>query len=143
VWSSNLKGAIAETAIVHAATRLGIGVYRPVTEGGRCDLIFDTVSGLLRVQCKWAARSGGVIAVRCYSSRRVPDGFLKRGYTAGEVDAIIAYCEELDRCYVLPLPLFSGRSAVQLRLERARNNQCQGVHWAADYELQSLDWSRI
>jgi hypothetical protein len=29
------KGAIAETAIAAAATKLGIEIYRPVFEGGR------------------------------------------------------------------------------------------------------------
>jgi PD-(D/E)XK endonuclease len=38
--STNQKGAIAETAITHAAVKLGIAVYRPVAEGGRFDLIF-------------------------------------------------------------------------------------------------------
>jgi hypothetical protein len=33
------QGAIAETKIVAAATELGIGVYKPVFEGGRFDLI--------------------------------------------------------------------------------------------------------
>jgi hypothetical protein len=38
--NTNQKGAIAETAITAAATRLGIEVYRPVADGGRFDLIF-------------------------------------------------------------------------------------------------------
>jgi hypothetical protein len=48
------KGAIAESAIVHAAVKLGVGVYKPLVEGGRYDSILDARSTLLRVQCKWA-----------------------------------------------------------------------------------------
>ena len=88
--ASDQKGAIAETAIAHAATKLGIGVYKPVTEGRRCDLIFDLGTKLVRVQCKWASRRGDVLGVRCYSSRRSASGFLKRSYTSDEVDAIAA-----------------------------------------------------
>ena len=52
--TTNQKGAIAETAVAHAAIKLGIDVYRPVAEGGRYDLIFVLDDDLLRVQCKWA-----------------------------------------------------------------------------------------
>jgi hypothetical protein len=54
--STNHKGAIAEAAITYHATRLGIDVYRPVSDGGRYDLILDTGLRLLRTQCKWANR---------------------------------------------------------------------------------------
>jgi PD-(D/E)XK endonuclease len=137
--STNRKGAIAETAIVHQAVRLGIDVYKPVVEGGRYDLIFLSSNVLVRAQCKWAVRQGDVIPVRCYSSRRSPAGFLKRPYIADEVDAIVAYCPELDRCYFLPLELFGRRTAIQLRLAEARNNQRAGINWADDFTLERLD----
>ncbi len=54
--TTNQKGAIAESAIVHEAIKLGIEVYRPVSEGGRFDLIFVLGDRLVRVQCKWAPR---------------------------------------------------------------------------------------
>ena len=63
--STNQKGAIAETAIAHAAVKFGIDVYRPVSEGGRFDMIFAFADGSLsRVQCKWAQRMGDVVVVR-------------------------------------------------------------------------------
>lgn len=54
--TTDQKGSIAETAITAAAARLGIGVYRPITDGERYDLIFDLRPRLLRVQCKTASR---------------------------------------------------------------------------------------
>ena len=50
--TTDQKGAVAETAVVHAATKLGIGVYKPVSDGERYDLIFDLGAELVRVQCK-------------------------------------------------------------------------------------------
>jgi hypothetical protein len=70
--TTDQKGAIAETAIVHAAVKLGIAVFKPVVDGERYDLIFDLRDDLVRVQCKWAPLRGDVIAVRCYSSRVLP-----------------------------------------------------------------------
>jgi PD-(D/E)XK endonuclease len=48
-------GAIAEAVIAAEVMKLGLDVYRPVSEGGRYDLVVDTGSRLLRVQCKSAA----------------------------------------------------------------------------------------
>jgi hypothetical protein len=57
---------------VHTAIKLGVGVYRPLVEGGRYDLILEANSKLLRVQCKWATLIRGAVIVRCYSARRAP-----------------------------------------------------------------------
>jgi hypothetical protein len=139
VLSTNQKGAIAETAIIHAATRLGIVVSKPVSESLRYDLIFDVGGRLVRVQCKNARRKGDVLSIPFYSARRTGAGFTKRSYTSDEIDAVAAYSPDVDRCYLLPIEGFSGRSYVQLRLGATRNNQAAGVNWASDYELQALD----
>jgi hypothetical protein len=99
---TNQEGAIAETAFIHRATCLGFGVYRPANPAGRDDLILDVCSRLLRVQCKWAAREGDVVIVRCCSSWRSRAGIVHRAYTSEEIDGVAAYCAELDRCYLLP-----------------------------------------
>jgi len=133
--TTNQKGALAETKIVAAAIELGIHVYRPVGEGGRCDLLFDLNGPLVRVQCKWAAKRGNVLAVPCYSARRTRDGLARRFYTSDEIDAYAAYCRELDQSYFLWMSEVAGRSRVQLRLAPTRNNQLARVHWAKDYEF--------
>jgi hypothetical protein len=135
VLTTDQKGAIAETSIVLAAIKLGIEVYRPIAEGGRYDLIFEIGERLERVQCKTARRRGSVLIVPCYSSRRGRHGFLKRAYTSEEVDAIAAYCSDLDRCYFLPLAFFGHRTHIQLRLAPTLNNQKQRIHWAEQYEF--------
>ena len=129
------KGAIAETAIIAHAVRLGVDVYRPVFEGGRYDLIFDLGDGLARVQCKWAVRRGEVVVVRCYSCRRAANGIVRRTYTAEEIDAFAAYCAELDQCYFVPFEAIPRRSLIHLRLAAARNNQRSRIHWARDFEF--------
>jgi PD-(D/E)XK nuclease superfamily protein len=88
--SSDQKGNIAEAAIVAAAVKLGIDVYRPFGEGGRYDMIFEVANRLWRVQCKWAPRHRDVVVLRCYSARRNRDGCVRRKYVAGEFDAFAA-----------------------------------------------------
>jgi PD-(D/E)XK nuclease superfamily protein len=119
VLTTDQKGAIAEAAIALAAIELGIGVSRPLGDE-QYDLIFDLGSRLLRIQCKWAVRYGGVgvVVVRCCRSRRNADGLLNRSYTADEIDAFAAYNAELRTCYFLPRERFPRRRAIQLRLGR-------------------------
>jgi PD-(D/E)XK nuclease superfamily protein len=134
VLTTDQKGAIAEAAIALEAIKLGIGVSRPLADE-RYDLIFDLGSKFVRVQCKWATKRGDVVAVPCRSCRRGPDGFIRRSYSAVDVDAIAAFCREIGTCYFLPLDRFDGRTFVHLRLAPTRNNQQRGVNWAKDYEF--------
>jgi hypothetical protein len=133
--TTDQKGAIAELAITQAALRSGIDVYRPYSAGGRYDLIFGVGSELLRVQCKWACLQEDVIAIRCYSCRRAPEGYRKRAYTSDEVDLLAAFCPELDRCFLVPIDRIDGRPTVQLRVGRTRNNQARGINWADDFDF--------
>lgn len=141
--STDQKGAIAETAIVYAALRVGLKVYKPVAEGGRYDLIFEADGRLLRVQCKWASRQDDVVIVRAYSSRRTRSGMLVRGYTEREVDGVAAYCPETERCYFMPIEVVGSRKQIFLRLGETRNGQRAGLNWAAPFEFAAIDWSRL
>lgn len=85
-------------------------------------------------------RIKGVVVLRCYSSRRTLTGVLSRKYTIDEIDAIAAYCAELDKCYVVPASLCAGRRMLHLRLVASLNNQRAGIHWARDYEMERLRW---
>jgi hypothetical protein len=133
--TTDQKGAIAEAAIAWAASRQGIEVYRPISQGGRFDMIFLLGDRLARVQCKWAPRVGDAILVRCYSCRRAREGLRRRLYTAGEIDAIAAYCPDNERCYYLPIDWVAGRRQVLLRVAPTQNNQRLGIHWAEDFEF--------
>ena len=70
-------------------------------------------------------------------------GFLKRSYSAAEIDAIAAYCPDTDRCYFLPQAWIAGRSHIALRLSAARNSQKLGLNWAAEFDFDSLNWDEI
>src|SRR5918995_3056185 len=129
------KGSVAEAEIAAAAVRLGVGVLKPLNDGLRYDLVFDLRPKLLRVQCKWAARFGDVVVVRCRTFRRTRNGYSAGNYSAHDVDAIGAYCPEVDRCFLVPLERVDGRDAIWLRLTSTRNNQRKGVNWAEDFDF--------
>ena len=135
---STLKGAVAEAAITAKAVELGIVVLRPIVEGRRYDLVFDIDHRLYRVQCKWAPRRGAIIFVSIATCRYTPRGYVRSTYGLEEVDAVAVYCQELKRCFWLPIEAVAGKHAISLRLEPAANNQQAAVKYAADYELGAI-----
>src|SRR5438309_6567876 len=99
------RGAVAEAEaeIAAAASRAGLLVLRPLSEGGRYDLAIDVGDRLLRVQCKWASRRGNVLTIPCQTSRHTPSGYVRSTYSSREVDAIGAYAPDTGRCYLIPI----------------------------------------
>ena len=134
----NRKGNVAELAVAMEAAKLGLSVLKPLTEHERYDLVLGIGGQLLRVQCKWGKRSGDVVAVSLTSSRRGPDGYIRRQYSADEVDAIGIYCEDLYQCFLVPIDIVAGQSAVQLRLAPARNGQRAALNLADKYRLGAV-----
>ena len=132
------KGAIAEAAITAAAVELGFVVLRPLVEGRRYDLVIDTGPDLLRVQCKWARKKGDVVFVDTSTRRLTPHGYVHTTYTPDEIEGVAAYCQELKRCFYLPIEIAAGRRGFHLRLGPAANNQQLAINWAAQYEFGAI-----
>jgi PD-(D/E)XK endonuclease len=100
--------------------------------------VIDTGPQLLRVQCKWAPRRGAVVVVQLATCRHTPHGYVRSTYTADEVDGIGVYCQELKRCFYLPIDRVAGRSRIYLRLSPAANNQEAAINYAADYDFGAI-----
>lgn len=133
---TNNKGNAAELAIAAEAARLGLDVYYPLTEHGRCDLVLGIAGVLYRVQCKWGARVGEKVQVRLSTSRHSPTrGYVIKTYDRSEIDLVAVHCGELRTSYLLPPEVFENRSHVWLRTGRAKNGQRAALNWASDYEM--------
>jgi hypothetical protein len=57
-------------------------------------------------------------------------------YSADEIDAIAAYSEDTDKCYLIPVRDIAGKPAISLRLAPTRNNQVLKIRWAQEYEFE-------
>jgi hypothetical protein len=128
VLTPNDKGNIAEAAIALEAIKLGIDVLKPVAEHGRYDLAFDLGDRILRVQCKWARLEGAVICINLAGYRLTSSGSVSSTYSTDEIDAVAAYCEALDRVYLLPASDVAGRSAFHLRTAPTKNAQRAAIN---------------
>ena len=135
--TSNEKGNIAELEIAAAAAKLGVGVYKPLVEHARADLVFETGRRLWRVQCKWGrlSRAGDVVIVSTGSSRLSPAGYVKTTYDDFEIDLFAVYSGELDRAFLLPIALVAGTHELSLRLTPPRNGQRACITLAEDFSF--------
>ena len=135
VMNSNVKGAVAEQAIVLAATKLGVPVLRPVAEHGRTDLALEIGGDLFRVQVKWGRlnHARDVVIAQLATSRCTPRGHVRTTYTEHEVDLFAVYCGDLDRCFLLPAQPLANRTVVYLRLMPARNGQRACINLADEF----------
>ena len=134
----NHKGNVAELAFAATAASLGLRVYSPLTEHGRADLVLGIDGHLLRVQCKWANKRGSVVFISLQTSRRGRNGYIRTTYSADEIDAVGAYCQELESCFLIPVDVAEGKSAITLRLAPPRNGQRAALNWAEQYRLGAV-----
>ena len=133
----NDKGPIAELEIAAAAVRLGVTVFKPLTEHARSDLAFEIGNRLWRVQCKWGRLSAdrSVVIARISTCWYSPVGYVRTTYAETEVDLFAVYCGDLDRSFLFPVALAAGKHEVRLRLTAARNGQRACTNLAGDYDF--------
>jgi prevent-host-death family protein len=136
--SNNITGAVAEQAIALAAVRLGVPVFRPVSEHGRADLVLEVGDRLWRVQCKSGrlGRNGDVVVVRTGGCRISSAGYVRTTYSEQEVDLFAVYCAGLDRCFLLPASMVAGKYGVHLRLTPPVNNQRACINLADSFDFE-------
>ena len=151
--NSNAKGALAEQAIVLAAMKLQLPVWRPASEHSRADLMLEIGGNLQRVQVKWGRLSASrdVVLALLRTSRCTPSGHVRTTYNDEEIDLFGVYCGDLDRSFLLPASQFAGRQHVSLRLTPSRNGQQACINLADDFTFdgavaqlaRATRWQRV
>ncbi len=123
---------------------LGIEVYRPIGEGGRCDMILEVGArpDARPVQMGAARRRRGLRALLLgapNSHRLCSD---ERRCTVRRLMRSRHIAPELDSCYFFRWASSTVETMFLLRVRPTRNNQGRGVNWAESYGSR-LDWSRV
>jgi prevent-host-death family protein len=129
----NHLGSVAEAAITLEAVRLGVEVYKPLSEHARADLIFGIGDRTYRIQCKSAQRRGDVLVVRFVSTWHSPSGYVRSRYSSNEIDFFAVHCLDLDANFLIPIGLVDGHTGIHLRLAPARNSQRAALHFASEF----------
>ena len=80
--------------------------------------------------------TGDVVLIRLLSSRYTSGGRqICTRYTSDEIDAVAAYCQDLEQCYLVPVELFDGMRGLSLRVAPTQNGQIASINWAEDFLL--------
>jgi PD-(D/E)XK endonuclease len=97
------------------------------------DLVFEDRGGFHRVQCKTAYMRNGTMCFDAYS--RTGDRRDKLTLYEGRADYFGIYCAYTGKCYLIPLADVTHHQG-WFRIDPTRNNQQQGIKWAAPYEIR-------
>lgn len=126
-------GQRTEAIILAELVRRGHRVLVPFGTNHRYDLVVDTGTRFVRVQCKTGRLRGGRICFKTASTRANTLRAFTRPYE-GEIDLFLVYCPDTDRVYALDVDEAASSEGV-LRVDPTANGQVKGVRWAADHEL--------
>ena len=123
-------------AIIAVLRELGYGIYLPFGENTRCDLMLERDGFVDRVQCKTGRlRGGAVVFAVCSSYAHHRSAKVQQRPYHGEIDAFAVYCPETAGVYLIPIMHLPVRRQGRLRVDPPKNNQIDGIRFAADYEV--------
>jgi hypothetical protein len=101
------RGELAEMAFTYKAAGLGFGVAKPYGDSERYDFILDSGVKLWRVQVKstYGARAHSYCVHACGSLAAGE----RKGYTAKQIDMLVAFLVAENAWYVVPVKAFARR----------------------------------
>ena len=129
-------GEITEAVVLAELVRNGYVVLLPFGDNQRYDMVVDTGSQFITIQCKTACESpneGSIVFPTCSSSYH--RGGPKKGYK-GEVDYFAVYYPGNRQVYMVKVDEVGDKSA-HLRLEPSKSGQESRVRYAHDYLLEN------
>jgi hypothetical protein len=128
--NSNEKGNVGEAVVIAEATKHDYTVLIPIGEHGQYDLVLEKNGHFTKIQVKYAEIRKGIIRVRNYHN--AGKGNQTRKYKDTEIDALIVYNKETDKCYFIPFASFKGQKYLALRFEPPKKKK--DITWAKDFE---------
>jgi hypothetical protein len=127
-------GERSEAIILAELVKRGHRVLLPYGTNHRYDLVIDTGTHFLRVQCKTGRLRQGVIKFNTASTRANTLRAYTKPYDSDQIDLFLVYCSETDRVYALDIDEATSSEGV-LRVDPTANGQAKRIRWAADHEL--------
>lgn len=132
-----MKGSFGEAKVMAYFLGQGYSVSIPYGNNESYDLIVDTreVSGLVRVQVKYAKIYRGSITVPLHKPRR--RGQPRENYDNKDFDTMVVYCPDNNCIYEIDHTRYENQS-VHLRVSEAKNKQKCKINWHEDFMIANL-----
>jgi hypothetical protein len=141
-YDPNRLGAISQVRVAAALIETGKLVWIPCMQETRTDLIIEDGDHLYRVQCKTGQLFRGAVFFRPHSLRAAKKETewrrIARNYR-GQIDYFGIYCPDNGKVYLVPIKDVQTTRACSLRIAPPKNNQRNGIRWAKDYEVSSVE----
>lgn len=110
-------------------SREGWNVFLPYGEDNTIDLLLHKKGAFSKVQVKACAPKNGVLLCKLRSTNNWQD----KRYSKEDIDFLALYDYKNKKGYLLPFSPLSGMAQFSLRLEKPKNAQKKGIHYANDY----------
>ena len=125
------KGKLGEALVLSELVKRGFKVSIPFGDY-RYDFLVEQDGRYNRIQVKYVGEltRKSIIPVILHSISR--KGRLK--YTLDEIDFIIVFFQPRNSFYIIPYKDVAGKSAINIRIKTAENNQVAGVIPSSKYE---------
>src|SRR5688500_14141768 len=125
-------GGISEAIVRARFIEKGYVVLVPQNSGLRYDIVVERDGIFQRVQIKTGHLHNGAVVFNAASQD--PNDRNKNIDYRGDIDAFAVCCHELRTCYLLRVD-DTPAMLCHLRITPTKNNQRNGIRWAADYEF--------
>jgi hypothetical protein len=125
-------GDISEAIVRARFIEKGYVVLVPQNSALRYDIVVEKDGIFQRVQIKTGRFHKGAVVFNAASQD--PNDRSKKITYRGVIDAFAIYCHELQTCYLLRVE-DASTMLCHLRITAPKNNQLNGIRWAADYEF--------
>lgn len=132
-----IKGDIAVTHVISKLTELGWTIGILITEHAKYDLLAEKEAKMMRIQVRSVKlNNSGAIEIPLRNTYADKHGCYARKRNAGDYDMLAAYCPETGKVYFIHDEILAGAtSGFTLRVEKAKNGQAKGIHFADDSRL--------
>lgn len=133
-------GNLTELQCITRLYELGCSVSIPFGNSDKYDAIIDINDKLYKIQIKhstgYADESGEIayIEIRCTWTSHNTQGYLRKQYSANEVDFFATFYN--GECYLIPLNECSNTKV--LRIKPPKNGQKKGVCFLENYSAQEV-----
>jgi hypothetical protein len=125
-------GDISEAMVRARFIEKGYVVLVPQNSGLRYDIVVEKDGVFQRIQIKTGHLHKGAVAFNAASQD--PNDRSKKITYRGDIDAFAIYCHEIRTCYLVRVEE-APTMLCHLRITPTKNNQQNGIRWAADYEF--------
>ena len=135
--NSKQIGDITELTVMLAFVQAGYNILIPYGDREKYDFVADINNNFIRIQVKTShsINNGESFEFSCKSSTTNNGKKTYVSYTKNDIDFYATIFN--NQCYLIPVEE-CGSSAKRLRILPTKNNQCQGICWAKNFEIEKV-----